>query len=55
MPTTYAIAFAAHRAPDSTFRPRDTMLRARDTMNRRPTMLRAGDPTISTTTKVNGL
>src|SRR5437870_10924021 len=61
MPTTYATAFAAHHArgstlrpPDTTFRPRDTMvhrstmLRARDTMVHRPTMLRARDTTTTT-------
>ena len=38
MPTTYAIAFAAHHARGSTFRPRDPTLR-------RPTMVH-GDPTL---------
>jgi hypothetical protein len=46
MPTTYATAFAAHHARGSTLRPRDTTLRARDTMVHRPTMLRARDTMI---------
>ena len=68
MPITYAIAFAAHHARGSTLRPRDTLLRAsetmshpptmlrgRDTMIDPPTMLRAGVPTTTTTTELKPL
>ena len=46
MPSTYATAFAAQHARGSTLSPRDTMLRASDTMVHRPTMLRASDTMI---------
>jgi hypothetical protein len=46
MPITYAIAFAAHHARGSTLRPRDTLLRASDTMSHPPTMLRGRDTMI---------
>ena len=48
MPTTYATAFAAHHARGSTLRPPDTTFRPRDTMVHRPTMLRARDTTTTT-------
>ena len=55
MPITYAIAFAAHHARGSTLRPRDTLLRASETMSHPPTMLRAGVPTTTTTTELKPL